>query len=169
MGVSPLARLAAQVAMDEHVADVMRLLLAAGANGRPALEAALHYENLPALEVLIAAGADASELLAAKLDFTQRRRMAADDAVLLLRAGARIEGLPPRLQQFGVELALRDRAERCVGWLHFVGPHDGQVGRGWLGDAKQVLTRACSAGRVVRTIVLCESCRRLHGSKQQWS
>ncbi len=114
MGVSPLARLASQVAMDEHVADVMRLMLAAGANGRPALEAALHYENLPALEVLIAAGADASELLAAKLDFTQRRRMAADDAVLLLRAGARIEGLPPRLQQFGVELALRDRAERCV-------------------------------------------------------
>lgn len=60
----------------------------------------------------LAAGTDASELLAAKLDFTQRRRMAADDAVLLLRAGARIEGLPLRLQQFAVELALRERAER---------------------------------------------------------
>ena len=113
MGVTPLSRLA-HVPHDEHVAATMRLLLAAGADGRPALEAALHYENLPALEVLIAGGTDASELLAAKLDFTLQRRMAADDALLLLRAGARIEGLPLRLQRFGVELALRYRADRCV-------------------------------------------------------
>ncbi|PRW44936.1 Tetratricopeptide repeat 33 [Chlorella sorokiniana] len=119
IGATPLVRLA-QVQMDDHVADTMRLLLAAGADGRPALEAALHWENLAALEVLIAAGTDASELLAAKLDYTQRRRMAADDALLLLRAGARIEGLPLRLQQFGVELALRDHAERLQGCCSLV-------------------------------------------------
>lgn len=116
MGTTPLSRLA-QVPHDGNVAAAMRHLLAAGADGRPALDAALHYENLPALEVLIAGGTDASELLAAKLDFTLQRRMAADDAVLLLRAGARIDGLPLRLRQFGVELALSDRAKRCVRFL----------------------------------------------------
>lgn len=55
VGATPLLRLA-HVQMDEHVADTMRLLLAAGADGRSALEAALHWENLAALEVLIAAG-----------------------------------------------------------------------------------------------------------------
>ena len=111
MGFTPLARLA-QVALDEPVADAVRLLLAAGADGRPAVEAALHQENLPALELLIAGGTDVSQLLAAKLEFTLARGMAADEAALLLRAGAGIGGLPPRLQWFAVELALRDRDER---------------------------------------------------------
>lgn len=113
MGFTPLARLA-QVSLDEPLAETMHLLLGAGADGLPAVEAALHLENLPALELLIAAGTDVSQLLAAKLEFTQQRRMAADEALLLLRAGAGIGGLPPHLQRFGVELALRDRADRCA-------------------------------------------------------
>lgn len=59
------------------------------------------------------AGADATGLLAAKLDFTQRRRMAADEVLLLLRAGASMERLPLRLKAFAVELALQERAERA--------------------------------------------------------
>lgn len=112
MGLTPLARLS-QTGMDEHAAATVRLLLAAGGDGCPALEAALHYENLAALEVLLSAGVDATALLAAKLELTRTRRLAADEALLLLRAGAGIERLPLHLKQFAIELAMRDCADRA--------------------------------------------------------
>jgi hypothetical protein len=108
MGLPPLARLA-QTSLDEHAAATVRLLLAAGADARPALETALHYENLAALEVLISAGVDATGLLADKLDSAQRHRPGADEALLLLRAGASMEQLPLQLKLFAVELAMRHR------------------------------------------------------------
>lgn len=95
--------------MDHYLADAARLLLAAGAAGGPALEAALREENLAALEVLIAAGVDATALLAERLEFVRAHRRSADDVLLLLRAGARLEALPLPLKQFAVDLALRSR------------------------------------------------------------
>lgn len=114
MGFTPLARLA-QASIDEHAAATARLLLASGADGAPALEAALHFENLAALEVLISAGMDASALLAERLEFTLKRGLAADEALLLLRAGASMEQLPHQLKRFAFDLAMRDRAERLQG------------------------------------------------------
>jgi hypothetical protein len=108
MGLTPLARLA-QNSLDEHAAATARLLLAAGADARPALETALHHENLVALDVLISAGVDASGLLADKLESAQRHRPGADAALLLLRAGASMEQLRLQLKLFAVELAMRHR------------------------------------------------------------
>lgn len=95
--------------MDHYLADLARLLLRAGAAGGPALEAALREENGPALEVLIAAGVDATPLLRERVEFTRAHRRSADDVVLLLAVGARLDGLPLPLQRFAVDLALRSR------------------------------------------------------------
>lgn len=108
-GFTPLARLAQAPLFDSYSADTARLLLAAGADGGPALEAALREENSPALEVLIGAGVDATPLLAERLEFTRVHRRSADDVLLLLRAGAPLDGLPLGLKQYAVELALRSR------------------------------------------------------------
>lgn len=108
MGVTPLARLAQGFAEpDAYLADTVRLLVDSGAEGGPALEAALREESLPALEALVGAGVDPTPLLAERLEFTRAHRRSADDALLLLRAGARLDGLPLHLKQFAVDLALR--------------------------------------------------------------
>lgn len=60
--------------------------------------------------MLISAGVDATPLLAERVEFTRATRRSADDVVMLLAAGARLDGLPLPAQRFAVDLALRSRA-----------------------------------------------------------
>lgn len=108
-GASALARLAIHNTSEEGL-EAARALLAAGADAKAPLERALACGNSEALELLLAAGADPTPLLCELLEAAPAPgEPASAELLLLLRAGASMEGLPVHLKRLAVDIVIQDR------------------------------------------------------------